>query len=116
VAHADTGTSPAPDAGHPPKEAKTEKVAFELARLMAWKFGAKTEAMSAEQRRLFEETLAEHEASLLAQLQQAKAHTRERMAARAAQEAALHLMSVSTRRSVCSCRARRALVQCRRGK
>ena len=36
------------------KTAKLEKVTFELARLKAWKFGARTEAMSAEQRRLFE--------------------------------------------------------------
>ena len=52
------------------KDTKLEKITFELARLKAWKFGAKTEAMSAEQRRLFEETLAEDEASLQAQLQQ----------------------------------------------
>jgi transposase len=52
------------------KTAKLEKVNFELARLKAWKFGAKSEAMSAEQRRLFEETLSEDEASLLAQLEQ----------------------------------------------
>lgn len=51
------------------KDARLEKITFELARLKAWKFGAKTEAMSAEQRRLFEETLAEDEASLQAQLQ-----------------------------------------------
>jgi transposase len=50
------------------REAKLEKVQFELARLKRWKFGAKTEAMSAEQRQLFQETLAEDEASLLAQL------------------------------------------------
>ena len=50
------------------RDAKLEKVNFELARLKRWKFGAKTEAMSAEQRRLFEETLAEDEASLQAQL------------------------------------------------
>ena len=50
------------------REARLEKVNFELARLKRWKFGAKTEAMSAEQRRLFEETLAEDEASLQAQL------------------------------------------------
>jgi len=50
------------------KTAKLEKVTFELARLKAWKFGARTEAMSAEQRRLFEETLAEDEASLQEQL------------------------------------------------
>lgn len=54
------------------KEAKLRKVTFELARLKNWKFGAKTEAMSAEQRRLFEETLAEDEASLRAQLEQLK--------------------------------------------
>lgn len=52
------------------KTAKLEKVTFQLARLKAWKFGAKTEAMSAEQRRLFEETMAEDEASLKAQLEQ----------------------------------------------
>lgn len=36
------------------RDAKLEKVNFELARLKAWKFGAKSEAMSAEQRLLFE--------------------------------------------------------------
>ncbi|HEX6019578.1 MAG TPA: IS66 family transposase [Burkholderiaceae bacterium] len=55
------------------KTAKLDKITFELARLKAWKFGAKTEAMSAEQRRLFEETLAEDEASLLCALQQLQA-------------------------------------------
>ena len=55
------------------KDAKLEKVSFELARLKAWKFGAKTEAMSAEQRRMFEETLAEDEASLQAQLHELQA-------------------------------------------
>ncbi len=50
------------------RDAKLEKVNFELARLKRWKFGAKTEAMSSEQRRLFEETLTEDEASLQAQL------------------------------------------------
>ncbi len=55
------------------KDAKLEKITFELARLKAWKFGAKTEAMSAEQRRLFEETLAEDEASLQEQLRQLQA-------------------------------------------
>ena len=39
------------------REAKIEKITFELARLKRWKFGAKSEAMNAEQRRLFEETL-----------------------------------------------------------
>ncbi|MEJ7687679.1 MAG: IS66 family insertion sequence element accessory protein TnpB [Variovorax sp.] len=55
------------------KDAKLEKVMFELARLKAWKFGAKTEAMNAEQRRLFEETLAEDEANLQAQLERLQA-------------------------------------------
>ncbi|MCR6478420.1 IS66 family transposase [Variovorax sp. ZS18.2.2] len=54
------------------KDAKIEKITFQLAQLKAWRFGAKTEAMNAEQRRLFEETLAEDEASLQAQLEQAK--------------------------------------------
>ena len=51
------------------KDAKIERITFELARLKAWRFGAKTEAMNAEQRQLFEETLAEDQASLEAQLQ-----------------------------------------------
>ncbi|WP_418150744.1 hypothetical protein [Variovorax atrisoli] len=51
------------------KDAKIEKITFELVRLKRWKFGAKAEAMSAEQRRLFEETCAEDEADLQAQLQ-----------------------------------------------
>ncbi|MFZ5520669.1 MAG: IS66 family transposase [Pseudomonadota bacterium] len=50
------------------KDAKLQQVSFELARLKAWKFGAKTEAMNTEQRRLFEETVAEDEAALQAQL------------------------------------------------
>ena len=57
------------------KTAKLEKVNFELARLKGWKFGAKTEAMSAEQRRLFEETMAEDEASLQALLEQLQGKT-----------------------------------------
>ncbi|HCJ6525404.1 TPA: IS66 family transposase [Pseudomonas aeruginosa] len=52
------------------KDAKLRKITFELARLKRWKFAAKSEAMNAEQRRLFEETLAEDEASLRAQLEQ----------------------------------------------
>lgn len=51
------------------KDAKIERITFELARLKAWKFGAKTEAMNAEQRQMFEDTLAEDQASLEAQLQ-----------------------------------------------
>src|SRR5690349_2602975 len=43
------------------REAKIEKITFELARLKRWKYGAKSEAMSADQRRLFEEALAEDE-------------------------------------------------------
>ena len=50
------------------RDAKLEKVNFELARLKRWKFGAKTEAMTAHQRALFQDTLAEDEASLQAQL------------------------------------------------
>ena len=52
------------------RDAKIEKITFELARLKRWKFGAKSEAMNADQRRLFEETIAEDEASLRAQLEQ----------------------------------------------
>lgn len=50
------------------REAKIEKINFELARLKRWTYGAKSEAMNADQRRLFEETLAEDEAALRAQL------------------------------------------------
>ena len=51
------------------RDVKIERITFELARLKAWKFAAKTEAMNAEQRQLFEETLAADEASLAAQLE-----------------------------------------------
>ena len=50
------------------RDAKLEKVNFELARLKRWKFGARTEAMTAQQRALFQDTLTEDEASLRAQL------------------------------------------------
>lgn len=50
------------------RDAKIESITFQLARLKAWKFGAKTERMSAQQRSLFEETLAADQASLEAQL------------------------------------------------
>jgi transposase len=50
------------------RDAKLEKVTFELARLKRWKFGAKTEAMTAEQRQMFQDTLLEDEADLEAQL------------------------------------------------
>jgi transposase len=55
------------------RQARLEQLEFELARLKRWKFGARTEAMNAAQRSLFEETLAEDEASLQAQLQQLRA-------------------------------------------
>ena len=55
------------------RDAKLEKLEFELARFKRWKFGAKAEAMSAEQRRLFEETLVEDEAALQAALEQLRA-------------------------------------------
>ena len=51
------------------RDAKIERLTFELARLKAWKFAARTERMSAEQRDLFEETAAADEASLQAQLE-----------------------------------------------
>ena len=49
--------------------AKRGRLAFERGRRKDWRFGAKTEAMNAEQRQMFEETLAEDQASLQAQLQ-----------------------------------------------
>ena len=50
------------------RDAKIESITSQLARLKAWKFGAKTEAMNAEQRALFDETCAADQASLEAQL------------------------------------------------
>ena len=50
------------------RDAKIESITFELARLKAWKFGAKTEAMNAQQREIFDETLAADQADLEAQL------------------------------------------------
>ena len=50
------------------RDAKIKSITFQLARLKTWKFGAKTEAMSAEQRSLFEETFAADQASLEMQL------------------------------------------------
>lgn len=47
---------------------KIDKLNFEIARLKRWKFGAKTETMTAEQRLLFAEVTAEDEASLRAKL------------------------------------------------
>ena len=51
------------------RDVKLERIMFELARLKAWKFGARTEAMDAEQRQLFDETAASDDASLHAQLE-----------------------------------------------
>lgn len=50
------------------RDAKIEKITFELARLKDWRFGAKSERMSAEQRELFAETLAADMADLEARL------------------------------------------------
>ena len=41
------------------RDAKIEKITFELTRLKRWKFGAKSEAMDAQQRQMFQETLLE---------------------------------------------------------
>ena len=50
------------------RDAKIESITFELAKLKAWRFGAKTERMNAQQREIFEETIAADLASLEAQL------------------------------------------------
>jgi transposase len=50
------------------RDAKIESITFQLAKFKAWKFGAKTEAMNAEQRSIFEETCTADQASLEAQL------------------------------------------------
>jgi transposase len=50
------------------RDAKLEKITFELTRLKRWKYGAKSEAMTAEQRQMFQDTLLEDEADLEAQL------------------------------------------------
>jgi transposase len=52
------------------RDVKIDKLNFEVARLRRWKFEARTEAMTAEQRLLFAETMAEDEASLQAQLEE----------------------------------------------
>jgi hypothetical protein len=59
------------------KDAKIDRILFELRRLKAWRFDAKTERMNAEQRQLFEETLAADQADLEAQLAALKAVSRE---------------------------------------
>jgi transposase len=50
------------------RDAKIESITFQLAKLKAWRFGAKTERMNAEQREIFEETFAADQASLEEQL------------------------------------------------
>ena len=50
------------------RDAKIQKITFELARLNAWRFGASSERMTAEQRELFAETLAADQADLEEQL------------------------------------------------
>lgn len=50
------------------RDARLEKIQFELARLKRWKFGVKAEAMGAQQRALFQDTMLEDEAALQAQL------------------------------------------------
>ena len=41
------------------RDAKIEKITFELTRLKRWKFGAKSEAMTPEQRQMFQDTILE---------------------------------------------------------
>ncbi|GAO73669.1 transposase, partial [Comamonas sp. E6] len=60
------------------KEARIQSILFELRRLKAWRFDAKTERMNAEQRQLFEETLAADQADLEAQLAALKAAAKDR--------------------------------------
>ncbi|MEO6745516.1 MAG: IS66 family transposase [Caldimonas sp.] len=50
------------------RDSKIEKITFELTRLKRWKYGAKSEAMTADQRQMFQDTLLEDEADLEAQL------------------------------------------------
>jgi len=50
------------------KDARIEKITFELQRLKRWQFGAHSERMTAEQRHQFEETLVEDRESLQAEL------------------------------------------------
>jgi transposase len=57
------------------KQAKLERLTLQLAQFKAWKFGARTEAMNADQRRLFEETVAEDESDLQAQIAALKAQS-----------------------------------------
>ncbi|HEX6242555.1 MAG TPA: transposase, partial [Polyangiales bacterium] len=58
------------------RDAKIESITFQLARLKAWKFGAKSERMNAAQRDIFEEALAADQADLEAQLAALQQHSR----------------------------------------
>jgi transposase len=58
------------------RDAKIESITFQLARLKAWKFGAKSERMNAAQREIFEEALAADQADLEAQLAALQQHSR----------------------------------------
>lgn len=58
------------------RDAKIQSITFQLARLKAWKFGAKSERMNAEQREIFEEALAADQADLEAQLAALQQHSR----------------------------------------
>ena len=57
------------------RDAKIDSITFQLAKLKAWRFGAKTERMNAQQREIFEETFAADQASLEAQLAALQAST-----------------------------------------
>ncbi|MBG6082997.1 IS66 family insertion sequence element accessory protein TnpB [Rubrivivax gelatinosus] len=52
------------------RDAQIQTLRFQLARYKRWRFGARAEARTAGQCRLFEETLVEDEASLQTQLEQ----------------------------------------------
>ena len=57
------------------RDAKIQSITFQLARLKAWKFGAKSERMNAAQREIFEEALAADQADLEAQLAALQQHS-----------------------------------------
>jgi transposase len=63
------------------RDAKIEKITFELARLKDWRFGAKSERMTTEQRELFAETLAADMADLELRLQALQAAAKQEAAA-----------------------------------
>ena len=58
------------------RDAKIQSITFQLARLKAWKFGAKSERMNAAQREIFEEALAADQADLEVQLAALQQHSR----------------------------------------